>query len=106
MLSANGVRISKEIVAQFSSPEQQAILKSFPEKYLRKKTKSDGYYFAGEKTAADIADIITKGLKPDQTLIEVNPGLGFLTKHLIERTSNNLILYESTPNFLSGLEVS
>jgi Ribosomal RNA adenine dimethylase len=99
-------KIPKELLGNYDSPEDIKVLASFPDKFLKKKTTSDIFYMANEKQASHIADIITKDLRPDQTLLEANPGLGFVTKHLLEKTSNNLILYESTSSFVKELSVS
>lgn len=99
-------KIPKEILNNCNSPEELRTINSFPSKFHKKRTTSDIFYMANDKQACHIADIITKDLRPDQMLLEANPGVGFITKHLLERTENNIILYESSSSLVNNLSVS
>lgn len=61
---------------------------------------------ATDSVASIIADILKKDLKPNKPIIEINPGPGLLTKHLINETENTLMLYEPNEAFYSELSVS
>lgn len=99
-------KIAKEILNYFNDPERTQVLKGVPVKLLRKKSSTvNGLYLMTDKTAEKIADVLVKDLKPHQTLIEVNPGLGLLTKHLANRIDNDLVLYEPLEEFHRNLSV-
>lgn len=65
-----------------------------------------GLYLINENTAETIAKVLKTNLSSDQTLIEANPGIGFLTKHLIKETKNDLQLFEPIEEFHNDLAVS
>lgn len=97
----------KSVLTYFDVPERRHVLKRFPEELIkRKKNVSDGFYIACDDTARTIADALMKDLPPDRTLIEVNPGLGLVTEHLINETPNKLMLYEPISHFRPHLNVS
>lgn len=93
------VKASKEILKHFDEPNCKYILSCFPEKLLKKKKNPDDLYISNEKTALTIANVLKEGLAPDKTLIEVNPGLGLLTTHLIKETPNDLLIFEPNEHF-------
>lgn len=93
------MKASKEILKHFNEPRREFVLKMFPEKLLKKKKTPDDLYLASEETARKIADVLKKDLKPDATLIEVNPGLGLLTTHLINETKNDMLIFEPDEHF-------
>lgn len=98
---------TKSVLAYFDVPERRDVLKRFPEEFIkRKKTVSDGFYLACNDTARMIADALMKDLPPNRTLIEVNPGLGLVTEHLINEKPNKLVLYEPIAHFRPHLNVS
>lgn len=100
-------KVTKEIFTYFNDPERKNVLRNVPEKLLKKKTKApDGLYLASEESAKTIFDILKQDLAKDKTLIEVNPGIGLLTKHLITETDNDLLLFEPCEDFHSNLAVS
>lgn len=100
--------IGKEVLAHFDRPESRFILKGFPEELLKKRSKKvmQGLYISNEESARTIASTLMKGLRPDQSLMELNPGLGLLTKRLIDNTENDLLLYEPMGHFHPNLTVS
>lgn len=93
------LKASKEILKHFNEPNCKYILSCFPERHLKRKKKPDDLYIANETTARTIADWIKKDLKADQTLIEVNPGLGLLTTHLVKETANDILIFEPDEHF-------
>lgn len=100
-------KVVKEISAYFGSPGSENILQSFPEKLLKRKKAPEGFYIATESAAKQIFDALKSyKLQPDKPIIEVNPGLGLLTKHLVNETGNDLILFEPIESFHSNISVS
>lgn len=99
--------VSKEMSEHFSDPDGSFLLTSFTEELLKKKRKvSTGLYVADKNTAGIIASHVLKNLRPDQSLMESNPGPGLVTKHLLSKSKNSLQLYEPCSHFHPGLEVS
>lgn len=99
-------RISKDIQSHFSNKEREFVLKQFPDKLLRKKIKTpENMYICDEGCAELIADYITNSDGNDKPVIEINPGLGLLSKHLLKRTTNDLMLYENNEFFNTELHV-
>ena len=104
--SSTEPRISKDIQSYFSNKEREFVLKQFPDKLLRKKIKTpENLYICDEGCAELIANYITKSDGYDKPVIEVNPGLGMLSKHLLKRTTNDLMLYENNEFFNTELNV-
>jgi dimethyladenosine transferase 2, mitochondrial len=94
----------KEILKYFSAPERLAALK-YPDTIMKrsKKKKIEHLYVGDEETAQKIANILTDNLPRDLQLIEVNPGVGMLTKHLAQ-TENKLFLYENNDSLHNQLK--
>lgn len=100
-------KVTQEILSYFNDPERKNVLRNVPEKLLKKRTKApDGLYLASEESAKKIFDILKQDLAKDETLIEVNPGIGLLTRHLISDTDNDLLLFEPCEDFHLNLLVS
>lgn len=99
--------IPKDIFKSFDYPGR-TIAFDYPATILkkqRKKSKVDALYIADQNTADKIFESITKNLPEDKLLVEVNPGIGLLTKRLIEKR-NKLILFESDKILTQRLNVS
>lgn len=100
-------KVAKDILTYYTDEDQRLALLKFPDKFLKRKSKSvEGFYVATEKTANKISDVLKKDLRSDQTLMEVNPGPGFLTNRLINDTDNDLLLYEPFESFNPSLKAS
>lgn len=100
-------RVTKEMAAYFDAFNMTPMLQILPQTALTRKIKApEGFYIAHEESAEKIAQVLVKDLDKDQTLVEANPGLGLLTQRLIERTSNNLMLYEPAKMHHSHLQAS
>ena len=100
-------KIPKEIISHFDVPEKRFVLNSFPEKILQRNRKDpDGLYIASEETARIIANVLEKDLNPNKLIVEANPGTGLLTKHLLNKTENDILLYEPKEHFHRHLNVS
>ncbi|CAO1431609.1 unnamed protein product [Diamesa hyperborea] len=98
--SSTEPRISKDIQSYFNNEEREFVLKQFPDKLLRKKVKTpENLYICDEVCAELIANYITKSDGKDKPIIEINPGLGMLSKHLLKKTKNDLMLYENNEFF-------
>lgn len=105
--SSHELKISDKIQTYFNENDHGNMLKAFPESLLRIKRNPDiSLYLASEGSARIIADVLTKNLQKEKPLLEINPGLGLLTKLLINETENDLLLYESEPHFHPELKVS
>lgn len=103
----DGVKIPKQIISYFDEPEKRFVLNSFPEKVLQKIRKNpDGLYIANDETARVIANALGKDLNPNKLIVEANPGVGLLTKHLLNKTENDVLLYEPKEHFHRHLNVS
>lgn len=99
-------KISKEIQAYFGESSNEDVLKYFPDKLLKRKLRPpEGLYIATEDCARTVADILKKDLRPDQPILEVNPGMGVLSNKLIKETENDLLLFEPTEALNLNLEV-
>lgn len=99
--------ISKEILAHFNVPDRQFVLKSFAADLLKKRRMVvQGLYIADRDTAEVIGNNVLKNLRPDQSLMEMNPGLGLVTKRLLNESENDLLLYEPSTDFHPRLKVS
>ncbi|KAH8311245.1 hypothetical protein KR044_005209, partial [Drosophila immigrans] len=81
----------------------------FPEKLLSKKQKSAAYmYVADAEIAQQISDYLEPHLRQTEcdTVVELNPGPGHLTRHLLDRESQfrKIVLLESTDHFMPRLQ--
>lgn len=99
--------MSKEMQTYFDSLNMTSSLMKLPQTALKRRNRlPESFYIANEETAEKVAEEVLKDLDKDQTLIEANPGLGFLTERLFEGCSNKMILYEPAKGLHSHLEVS
>lgn len=81
----------------------------FPEKLLTKKQKSAAHmYIADAKIAQQINDYVEPYLKESEcdTVLELNPGPGHFTRHLLDREAQfrKIILIEPTDHFMPRLQ--
>ncbi|XP_062564116.1 dimethyladenosine transferase 2, mitochondrial [Armigeres subalbatus] len=96
-------RVAREMKDYFDSDQFDMVMNKFPASLLRRTQVSEQFYLAAPKLAKNIAKWVTDGMGPDQLLVEVNPGVGLLTKELLKKT-NNLLLYETDESFAPELE--
>lgn len=99
----------KEIEKYMSSNEHVKQIKDdIPVRLLRKNRKApDDLYLVDAAVAADVA----ASLKPyilsgNKTILETNPGFGFITRELLDYGVKRMQLYESTVCFRDHILVS
>uniref|UniRef100_A0A182VZM2 Dimethyladenosine transferase 2, mitochondrial n=1 Tax=Anopheles minimus TaxID=112268 RepID=A0A182VZM2_9DIPT len=100
------IAVPKDVLEYFQSAEgmDASVLRLFPPSILRKSSlNTERFYIANRETAKQIASFVTKDLPPDRLLVEVNPGPGLLTEHIMKRKVSNLRLYETEASFESQL---
>lgn len=100
-------KLHDELKNYFVSPEQRALLDSFPENLKRKKQKGPEHlYLADPETASTVAKHILLDYNGNVPIVEVNPGPGLLTKELLKRKIvTDMRLFEVQRDFLPALEV-
>ncbi|XP_068619021.1 dimethyladenosine transferase 2, mitochondrial [Battus philenor] len=79
--------------------ESKKLVKKLPTFLLRKYKTPESMYLINSKTAKEIAKAIKSSLGEDCPIIEVNPGIGFLSKELLQCKNNHIYLYESSNHF-------
>lgn len=87
--------IQKDLYKHFNQINRQNALEYPPEILAKTKKKTiDGFYIADSHGADMVFEAVTKNLSSEKPLLEVNPGLGMLTKRLLAETENKLLLCE------------
>ncbi|CAK1550527.1 unnamed protein product [Leptosia nina] len=71
---------------------------------LKKYRNPEIMYLINRKTAKDICTTIHDHLEKDVPIVEVNPGLCYLTEEILKRESNKVYLYESHRMFQNSLK--
>lgn len=100
-------KLPTDMSSYFNKADREGLLKSMPAKLLKKKIKSPpALYLASSATARIIADALKENLAPGQSLIEVNPGLGLISKHLAKEVDNDIQLFEPYEGFHANLLVT
>lgn len=100
-------QVQKDVAKHFSQAGRQLALKYPPAILARSKKKDvDGFYIADQYGADKAFEVITKDLPDDKPIYEVNPGLGMLSKRLINETKNKLILCEPDKFCFERMKVS
>ncbi|XP_037955596.1 dimethyladenosine transferase 2, mitochondrial-like [Teleopsis dalmanni] len=102
-------RLSTKVKNKIKTKTIPAVNTEIPQKLLNKKLKTpDSMYIINEIAANIIDESIEPFLSNTQckTAIEINPGLGLFTKKLLDREKqfDNILLFESTDEFLSKQE--
>lgn len=98
---------SEEINDYFQTKESlRNILKDVPAKILKVRRKApDALYLVDDDVADDVVTTINKEVETlDSPIIEANPGLGLITKRLLNCGAQNLQLYESNGDFKAHLQ--
>lgn len=101
------VKVSKDVVKHFDTPYRSAAF-DFPKSLMLKKRKksNDVFYVADKLAASKIIKEFKKDLPANKPILEINPGIGLLTKYLIQDTPNDLFLYENDASMYDELLVS
>lgn len=89
-----------------SSPEYHGLIDKLPKTLLRKYKAPESMYLINKNTASNIAKAVKSKLVGDAPVVEVNPGLGFLTQELLKSDIKHIYLYESSNHFDAVLKVS
>uniref|UniRef100_A0A336MXX8 Dimethyladenosine transferase 2, mitochondrial n=1 Tax=Culicoides sonorensis TaxID=179676 RepID=A0A336MXX8_CULSO len=96
--------ISKEFKDYFSI-EQQEKVTLFPKRLFRKIQKpSEVYYLVGDDSAQKIASIMKQSADPNIPIMEINPGIGTLTKEFKKLGLNNINLLEVSDTLHRNLQ--
>ncbi|XP_013170932.1 PREDICTED: dimethyladenosine transferase 2, mitochondrial [Papilio xuthus] len=80
------------------------IIEKLPRPLLRKYKTPESMYLINTTTAKEIAETVRNHINEESPIVEVNPGLGFLSKELLQCTKNHLYLYETSSHFTQHLE--
>lgn len=103
------LNVQKDILKYYSENAEKSVALQYPDTILRKfnkKKKLDGLYIADALGIDKIFNAITKNLPDDMPIIEANPGIGILTRKLMNETKNPLILFEPDKIMYDKLKVS
>lgn len=99
------IKISKDIQKYFENEEKINFMNIIPEKYLKKKQKIPDHFYLTDSTVAQTIANHVKKHSTTQTFVEVNPGLGILTKELLKNDNlKQLFLYETNDGFIKNLK--
>lgn len=102
----NSPKLATDVVNYLkSSPEYDGLLEQLPKFLLKKYKNPESMYLINNKTAKEIAKTIENHLD-NSPVVEVNPGLGLLSKELLQVHSGQHFFYESSSHFLPHLIVS
>lgn len=98
---------SSKILKHFIASGDEEVVRSFPLKLTgRQHSKAPlDLYIASKNTARNIVEHLKPYLKMDVPLVEVNPGLGVLTKELLKANTGKLIVFEPNVDFTKSIEV-
>ncbi|XP_049805483.1 dimethyladenosine transferase 2, mitochondrial isoform X2 [Schistocerca nitens] len=98
---------SEEISNYFQTKESlRNVLKDVPGKILKMRRKiPEALYLVDDDVADEIVTTINKEVESlNSPIIEANPGLGLITKRLLNCGAQNLQLYESSAEFKARLQ--
>lgn len=97
-------KISKEIAQYMSStPGMSKLINLIPGIFMKKTKSIENIHLINPQTAFILARAIGKHIEGDNQVLELNPGLCLLTRHLLEFNINKLILYEVSPLFKESI---
>lgn len=99
------ISIAEDVRRHFCTPELDAILRSFPVKFMRRKYRYPEHFYIADPLAAEqLADLLLADHDADQPLVEVNPGPGLLTQRLAASGRvRDLRLFEANREFMPAL---
>lgn len=86
--------------------EYSEIVPHLPKMLFKKYKTPETMYLINKKTANDIANVIKNHFEKEVPIVEVNPGLGFLTEEILKSQNKQIFLYESMKFFQNSLKVS
>ncbi|XP_063367717.1 dimethyladenosine transferase 2, mitochondrial [Cydia amplana] len=87
-----------------NTPEYAGIRNQIPKFLLRKYKAPESMYLINEGTAKEIVQAVKKNLIIHSPIVEVNPGLGILSKELLQCQKTHLYMYESSSHFSQYLK--
>lgn len=93
-------KISPEILSYLESCSDYADIKEkIPKQFLKKHRTSEMLYLVNKNTAKEIVETVKSSLGNNEPIVEVNPGLGLLSKELLIQTTCPIYMYENTQCF-------
>lgn len=103
---ASKPKLKADFRRTFNTPELEHMLQSFPPKLLNKKQNvPESMYVAHPKAVDAIAEHVLSGHSRHKTFVEINPGLGLLTRKLLGAQVDDIRLFEGTREMLPYLNV-
>ncbi|XP_026760681.2 dimethyladenosine transferase 2, mitochondrial [Galleria mellonella] len=84
-------------------PEYKDLKEQLPKGLLKKYKTPESMYLINKKTAKIIAATLNKHIDESSPVVEVNPGLGYLTKELLNSQINHIYMFESLNHFSSHI---
>lgn len=99
---------SKELFKYLESQKGSYDIESLASPYLLKihQVVPESLYLVSSSTAKSIVNLIGDKLKGNIPVVEVNPGIGCLTKELLNYGITDISLFESSPFHETSLTVS
>lgn len=99
---------SKELFKYLESLKGSYDIESLASPYLLKihQVVPESLYLVSSSTAKSIVNLIGDKLKGNIPVVEVNPGIGCLTKELLNHGITDICLFESSPFHQTSLTVS
>lgn len=101
------LKLATDVVNYLENSEEYRDVKDkLPNSLLRKYKTPESMYLINKKTAKYIAKTVTSHINEESAVVEVNPGLGFLSEELLHCMSNHIYMYETSNHFSPHLNVS
>ncbi|XP_076053312.1 mitochondrial transcription factor B2 [Oratosquilla oratoria] len=94
------IRTTSSSVFQSASQEVQDLVSKMKKESLQ----TNALYIIEKDAAQCLVNHLKKDLKKTDSIVESSPGPGILTKLLLSKTENNLVLYEPHAGFRSELQ--
>lgn len=89
-----------------NTPEICEMKDKLPKSLFRKYKTPESMYLINQNTAKIIAKSVTKHISTTSPIVEVNPGLGILSKELLHHLSNHIYMFELSNHFSQHIGVS
>lgn len=96
--------IQKKLEEHFRLANSITILNSFPKNIRISLRRPTGFYIAHDDAAQKIFHSLQSKRDESVPFVEINPGLGLLTKQFLEFSKSQMILYEEVQEFMPGLQ--
>ncbi|KAL0869095.1 hypothetical protein ABMA27_007402 [Loxostege sticticalis] len=94
------LKLATDVVNYLENSEEYRDVKDkLPNSLLRKYKTPESMYLINKKTAKYIAKTVTSHINEESAVVEVNPGLGFLSEELLHCMSNHVYMYETSNHF-------